>query len=589
MFNNFKNQLIEQLNDMKIFGKALKLFDYRDKRIFDYLTREKIAEKFGKIINTFKSETCPNFVEDISYYIYIMDQADNYKIKEFLKKTIEKLIQSIDIKRDIYIYLVSNYKDISNKVIEGVTEYFVGNKERLNAESILFLLSKMGKKENSNMIKSLLNKIKSLVITEEQIFNQENNLESFKLLEGIQKQNLMDKCPIVNETDYLLITLKLGTTILEKIKNGQIKSTLFLNNWRNLEIRNIFLNKLKILFFNNENDIKLCNSKCTNYYQQFSKINPIIENLLSVLNEFYKKKFKNEITELESMKEKMFSGMINEFEKEYLTNQIDEIKQIFNQQKEELKETFEDYPDYSQHLILKKSLFFIHFYINIKEKNLNKKETDIIISTLKNFKLLQNFFQGDWTNKIPDSIIKECYKALKIKASEINNENKKLTLIGEELRIIANYFKIENISDNDYLTMEERLEIYNQKEDIFSAANSCIHFIDELDSNKTEFYEELIKIRKEFKKNIPFETIKNGGETLEKYGLKIMNSKKEDREYLDILQFLKEKKGSLKFLIELTGEDCRTLQELVTERDEAILTNHEIQDMMKCNEFIQNL
>jgi len=51
--------------------------------------------------------------------------------------------------------------------------------------------------------------------------------------------------------------------------------------------------------------------------------------------------------------------MINEFEKEYLTNQIDEIKQIFNQQKEELKETFEDYPDYSQHLILKKSLFFI--------------------------------------------------------------------------------------------------------------------------------------------------------------------------------------------------------------------------------------
>jgi len=68
-----------------------------------------------------------------------------------------------------------------------------------------------------------------------------------------------------------------------------------------------------------------------------------------------------------------------------------------------------------------------------------------------------------------------------------------------------------------------------------------------------------------------------------------MDSKKEDREYLDILQFLKEKKGSLKFLIELTGEDCRTLQELVTERDEAILSNHEIQDMMKCNEFIQNL
>ena len=589
LFNNFKNQLIEQLNDIKIFGKVLKLFDYKDKKIFDYLTRNKLEEKFTKIINTFKSETCPNFVQDVSYYIYIMDYADNNKIKEFLKKTIEKSIQSIATKRDIYIYLVSNYKDISKKVIEGITEYFVGNKERLNAESILFLLEKMGNRENSNIIKSLLNKIKSLTITEEQIFNQENNLESFKLLEGIQKQNIIDKCPIVNQTDYLTKTLELGTTILEKIKKGQIKSTLFLNNWRNLEIRNIFINKLTILFFNNEDDIKLCNSKCTSYYHQFSKINPNIDSLLSVLNEFYKKKFKNEITKLENLKANIFSGMINELEKEYLTKQIDEIKQIFNQQKEELKETFEDYPDYSQHLILKKSLFFTQFYINIKGKNLNKKETDTLILALKNFKLLENFFQGDWTNKIPDSIIKECYRALKLRASENNKENKKFSLIGEELRTIVNYFKIANISDNDYLTLENRLEIYNQKEDIFLAAKSCILFIDELDSQKTEFYDELIQIRNEFRKNIPIDNIKNGGKILEKYGLKILDSKKEDREYFDILLFLAEKKGSLKFLTELTGEDCRTLQELVTESDEAILTNHEIQDMMKCNEFIQNL
>ena len=55
------------------------------------------------------------------------------------------------------------------------------------------------------------------------------------------------------------------------------------------------------------------------------------------------------------------------------------------------------------------------------------------------------------------------------------------------------------------------------------------------------------------------------------------------------MQFLSEKQDSLKFLVTLKGEDCRSLQELVTESEETFLTNNEIQDMIKCNEFIQKL
>ena len=51
---------------MKDFGKLLKLFNYKDNKIFDLNTGQLLREKFKNIIKTYKIETCPNFIKDVS-------------------------------------------------------------------------------------------------------------------------------------------------------------------------------------------------------------------------------------------------------------------------------------------------------------------------------------------------------------------------------------------------------------------------------------------------------------------------------------------------------------------------------------------
>ena len=44
---------------------------------------------------------------------------------KFLQGTIEIYIPSLQTKKDIYTHLASNYKDISQKVIDGITDFLV--------------------------------------------------------------------------------------------------------------------------------------------------------------------------------------------------------------------------------------------------------------------------------------------------------------------------------------------------------------------------------------------------------------------------------------------------------------------------------
>ena len=168
---NFKSALINSIDDIKYFGKLLKLFDYKNNKIFDNHVITNLRAKFKNIAFTFKKETCPDFVKDVAFYIYIMDFIEKKNIQSFLKDTIEKYIVSSEIIRDIYLYLVTQYKDISENAIESVTTYLMNNKERLNAEAIIFLLEKI---TNLNIIKFLLNKLINFVIKEEELYSQEN-------------------------------------------------------------------------------------------------------------------------------------------------------------------------------------------------------------------------------------------------------------------------------------------------------------------------------------------------------------------------------------------------------------------------------
>ena len=238
--NNFKKCLIEKVTEIKDFGKLLKLFDYKNPDIFDSVnTRMSLEIKFQKIFSsTFKYETCPNYKEDIAYYIYIMDFVDKRNIQNFLKNTIEKTIDTVEIIRNIYLHLARNYKDISNNAIDCITNFLTSsktnNKSQLNSETILFLLEKI---ENKHIIKSLMNKLEYFLIKEDELFNPRNDFESFKLLYGIQQKNLLNTCQYIRETKYLIKIIEIGEKILNNIKLGEIKYSSFNKVWKERETK----------------------------------------------------------------------------------------------------------------------------------------------------------------------------------------------------------------------------------------------------------------------------------------------------------------------------------------------------------------
>ena len=132
----FKKALANKVNDMKNFGKLLKLFNYNDKYTDGFL-----KAKFKEVMPTYTIDTCPNFIKDVSYFIYIIDKKYS-GIKEFLTNVIEKEIKSVETLTDIYLFLFSNYKDLTKVFIDNITIFFTKNKDNLKGKSILFLFKK---------------------------------------------------------------------------------------------------------------------------------------------------------------------------------------------------------------------------------------------------------------------------------------------------------------------------------------------------------------------------------------------------------------------------------------------------------------
>lgn len=90
---------------------------------------------------TYKIDTWPNFIKDVSYFINIIDK--NYQgIKEFLTNIIEKEIKSVETLTDIYLYLSSNYKDLTKVVIDNLTSFFTKNKDNLKGKVFYFYSKK---------------------------------------------------------------------------------------------------------------------------------------------------------------------------------------------------------------------------------------------------------------------------------------------------------------------------------------------------------------------------------------------------------------------------------------------------------------
>ena len=565
--NNAEKYLIDKINHMKDFWKLLKLFNFENENLLNKISVELILIKFKKLIKTYSSDTCPNFIKETCLLIYSIDKKIS-RGKYFMENIIEKDIKSLDLINDIYLYLSSNYKDISNNIVDHITNYFIRNLQNKNivkGENLLFLLKKLN---SVTIFKAILNKISNYAIKEEELFNEEKDVDSFKLLEGIQNEKMIEKYPILNETNYILSTITLEDKISNNIKKGNIKYNI-VNSWYLKKEKNKLLrDRLNILFFHNENDVKNCMEAIKKYFVEITKAISYIVKLNTVLNNFYVIKHEKDIKFLDNFEKQLKDGMLNIIEKKEIKDILQKIHQILPE------------PDLEKKNTLKNSVFFTNFFKNMKDNEPLKKEDEIFLETEKNFEKLKLLFEPNWITNIDERIIKECYKI--IKRLEEN-------LIEKELKLLKKYFNLEEINELDIARIKDEIIVFSKKEEIFQTVNSCLFFISELKAIPTDFSSKLKKLRSEISKNITVDKIKEYGQSLEKYGINILNPKKEERDYLDILNALYNKKGSLQFIVKLTANDCRRLQEVVSEIDNTFLTGVEINIMEKCSNFMNKV
>ena len=257
--------------------------------------------------------------------------------------------------------------------------------------------------------------------------------------------------------------------------------------------------------------------------------------------------------------------MINDIEKPEIKKEIEEIKKIFP------KNYFEKY------LKLKNSLFFMQLF-RVKHSNgKHNNEKEIMEKAEDDFKKLKLLFEKEnWYDKIPETIIKECYKCIK---------NKEGNLFKNELNNLQQIFNIKNLNNNDLEKLEKDIIVFNKKPEIILTVNSCMNLIDEVDAKKTDFYKELDTINQNLKMNISPNEIEKYGKYFDKFGIDVIHPKEEDKKYLNILNIFSSKKGLINYIVKL---DDTNIEELLFELNTKI-SNNEIKDMIICKNFFQNL
>lgn len=304
------------------------------------------------------------------------------------------------------------------------------------------------------------------------------------------------------------------------------------------------------------------------YFFRALKHLQFIDRLSGILKEFYECTHKNNINKLEKLRNKINLGMLNSIENSEVIKELDEIKKIIPP--EEFEKKFD----------LRNSIFFMQLYKANKNNNyFRKTEEKIFQQTEKDFEKLKFLFKSEnWSNEIPETIIKECLKGL--------NHQKKGAL-KKELKLLERIFKIENLDELKIELIMKNIESYGLKDEIFVTINSCLYLLNEMNAEKTELYEELNKLKNFLLKcNISFDKIDYSREFLEKLGFNVLEPKEEERYLLDVLCCLCLKKINIKILSKLNDKDISNLQ---SNQEIFSDSNADIQDVINCSNFMRDL
>ena len=369
--------MINKINHIKDFGKLLKLFNFENETNLCNL----ISDKYKKLLPTYIGNICPNFLKDSSLLIYILGK--NSLEKNFLENTIKIDIKSPELIKNIFVFLISNYKDISQDTTNFIANYFLANilsknKIFINGSIIYFLLN--------NRWDQIIECFKKYyIIKEEELFNEEKDNINFTLLEVIKKDNLFEKYPFLRNTYYSKNITLLSNKILNDIMTGDIQYNIIEPIFKNPEKQLNFREKLNNLLFLNSSNINLCMEKIENNIRNIYDNIDYLTKLDEVLNFFYEENYKDYIISIKNLKNEIINGMLK----------------TINIKKDSIVQLKKIIPEFEKIYQLKSSGIFLKLFHNNKfNKLIRNHKGNLLNESKENFDQFRYIFKEDWIKSL---------------------------------------------------------------------------------------------------------------------------------------------------------------------------------------------
>jgi hypothetical protein len=487
-----------------------------------------MQSKLMNLYSNYNPQIHTNLIEDVKLLIFYSDKKC-VNIDTFLPASIQVFL-NVKLVNKIYFELLSSYGDeVTKETKEIILKFLLENKENSDLKKKDFF--KLEESDNYILFKGLLD---------------------LKYFENNEYKS----------TEYVKNTIEILNEIGKDITTGEIDYTeiSIFYNMDKPELQSKLFEMLKKIALNDTEKATNYKNKIDNDYKTVKKVNDDLQLIVDDLLKFYEVKESKNIEEIKNIISEIKKSKLNCYEKKY----VEKYKSFINQYKKKAEER----------LLKQKSSFYLKIYEDKKQKI--KDEDFLIRETEKAFGDLKEIFTGN-VNTLSKNNLNICLNAIKGKSPDE---------IDKEIETLVNIFNINNYNKEQ---IRKSMIILSKKEDIYKISLAISIFLEKIGS-KGKLFDKLKEIINNLEKSNEEKVIVKAIDDLKTFKINIDIIYDEDNQnYLNILLKLKEQPEAITFLLKKTIDDCRSIQELVGEIDNAFINANDILDLEKCVDFINKL
>ena len=465
-------KLINYINDINDFEKVFNLLyiddnEYIKNNFQIYLENviSSLRDKFIYLVDKRNIINKNNINLSVKLIYNIIKGLDKYGFMsvdflEAIEEGVEKELKYTLI-YNVYIYLSEYYfsqnnLQITQAIFEHMANYIINNN--------LINLIKALKNIKDRILSNILTKIDSN-IEEKMLYNEDNNIYYFTLLRNIRNEEL-----VKNISDYEY-QLKNIVIILRNIKNGELNYELINSIFSSYSKKQIFISKLSILLFNDNEKKKEYLGFIQQYLDRINYEFNYFKEFEDITDNYFYSIYSSNISLIDKIKNNINKGKLNEIQKN---------------SKKDIEKIHEQITNLHKKFIIKDSLLFINKYKEEKKSFFNsgkKSNYDIFNEAMNDFNELKKVFEENWESKIDENIIKHFYNLVK-------PENRKEEL-KSQLNILVKYHDIKTNIEMDKIC--DDIIIYNYIEKILSVTSKVSSEISKENSLSFTKFKDMLK------------------------------------------------------------------------------------------------